>query len=69
MSRCRDEAAGRQGYRATINTTGSLVMQSERVGSQTMLSQIVQMVAHGAAVQGSDAAAWPTRSPAGSCSW
>lgn len=30
---------------ATINTAGSLVMQSERVGSQTMLSQIVQMVA------------------------
>ncbi|WP_082568226.1 copper-translocating P-type ATPase [Pelomonas sp. Root1217] len=30
---------------ATINTSGSLVMQSERVGSQTMLSQIVQMVA------------------------
>jgi Cu+-exporting ATPase len=30
---------------ATLNTTGSLVMQSERVGSQTMLSQIVQMVA------------------------
>jgi Cu+-exporting ATPase len=30
---------------ATINTTGALVMQAERVGSQTMLSQIVQMVA------------------------
>lgn len=30
---------------ATINTTGSLTMRSERVGSQTMLSQIVQMVA------------------------
>lgn len=30
---------------ATINTSGSLVMRSERVGSQTMLSQIVQMVA------------------------
>jgi P-type Cu+ transporter len=30
---------------ATLNTSGSLVMQSERVGSQTMLSQIVQMVA------------------------
>ncbi|WP_404667311.1 copper-transporting P-type ATPase [Roseateles asaccharophilus] len=29
---------------ATINTSGSLVMRSERVGSQTMLSQIVQMV-------------------------
>jgi Cu+-exporting ATPase len=30
---------------ATINTTGTLVMRSEKVGSQTMLSQIVQMVA------------------------
>ncbi len=30
---------------ATINTSGSLVVRSEKVGSQTMLSQIVQMVA------------------------
>lgn len=30
---------------ATLNTSGSLVMRSEKVGSQTMLSQIVQMVA------------------------
>jgi Cu+-exporting ATPase len=30
---------------ATQNTSGSLTMRSERVGSQTMLSQIVQMVA------------------------
>nr|WP_235953500.1 copper-translocating P-type ATPase [Noviherbaspirillum galbum] len=30
---------------ATINTSGSLVMRSEKVGSQTMLAQIVQMVA------------------------
>jgi len=30
---------------ATINGSGSLVMRSEKVGSQTMLSQIVQMVA------------------------
>ena len=30
---------------ATINSSGTLVMKSERVGSQTMLSQIVQMVA------------------------
>jgi Cu+-exporting ATPase len=30
---------------ATMNTSGSLVMRSERVGAQTMLSQIVQMVA------------------------
>ncbi|MBB6094985.1 Cu+-exporting ATPase [Povalibacter uvarum] len=29
---------------ATINTSGSLTMRSERVGSQTVLSQIVQMV-------------------------
>lgn len=30
---------------ATMNTSGSLTMRSERVGSQTVLSQIVQMVA------------------------
>nr|WP_315204483.1 heavy metal translocating P-type ATPase [uncultured Albidiferax sp.] len=29
---------------ATLNTTGALTMQAERVGSGTMLSQIVQMV-------------------------
>nr|WP_264158757.1 MULTISPECIES: heavy metal translocating P-type ATPase [Noviherbaspirillum] len=31
---------------ATINTSGSLVMRADKVGSQTMLSQIVQMVAN-----------------------
>jgi Cu+-exporting ATPase len=30
---------------ATLNTSGSLVMRSEKVGSQTVLAQIVQMVA------------------------
>ncbi len=30
---------------ATVNTSGSLIMKAEVVGSQTMLSQIVQMVA------------------------
>lgn len=30
---------------ATLNTSGTLVMRSERVGSATMLAQIVQMVA------------------------
>src|SRR5690606_41041968 len=28
-----------------MNTSGSLIMRSERVGSQTVLAQIVQMVA------------------------
>jgi Cu+-exporting ATPase len=40
MKRPGDKAIG-----ATINTTGSLVMRSERVGAQTMLAQIVQLVA------------------------
>jgi Cu+-exporting ATPase len=30
---------------ATVNTTGSFVMRAERVGSETMLARIVQMVA------------------------
>ncbi|MFM6828876.1 MAG: heavy metal translocating P-type ATPase [Novosphingobium sp.] len=30
---------------ATLNTNGSLIMRSEKVGARTMLSQIVQMVA------------------------
>lgn len=30
---------------ATLNTTGSLIIRSERVGSQTVLAQIVQLVA------------------------
>ncbi len=37
--------AGDKVIGATINTSGALVMRSEKVGSQTMLSQIVQMVA------------------------
>ena len=30
---------------ASLNTTGAMVMRSEKVGAQTLLSQIVQMVA------------------------
>jgi len=37
--------AGDKVIGATINSSGSLVMRSERVGAQTMLAQIVQMVA------------------------
>ncbi|HEY3554140.1 MAG TPA: copper-translocating P-type ATPase, partial [Casimicrobiaceae bacterium] len=37
--------AGARVIGATINGTGSLVMRAEKIGSQTVLSQIVQMVA------------------------
>jgi Cu+-exporting ATPase len=40
MKKAGDKVIG-----ATFNTSGSLVIRSEKVGSQTMLSQIVQMVA------------------------
>jgi Cu+-exporting ATPase len=40
MKRVGDKLIG-----ATLNTTGALVMRSERVGSQTVLAGIVQMVA------------------------
>lgn len=36
---------GDQVIGATMNMNGSLVMRSEKVGSSTVLSQIVQMVA------------------------
>jgi Cu+-exporting ATPase len=37
--------AGDKVVGATLNGTGSLIMRAERVGSETMLAQIVQMVA------------------------
>jgi Cu+-exporting ATPase len=40
-----EKVAGDRVIGATVNGTGSLVMQAERVGSETLLSQIVQMVA------------------------
>lgn len=39
MKRAGDRVIG-----ATLNTSGSLIMRSEKVGAQTVLSQIVQMV-------------------------
>jgi len=39
------KTAGGRVIGATINGTGSLVMRAERIGSQTVLAQIVQMVA------------------------
>jgi Cu+-exporting ATPase len=40
-----EKVAGAKVIGATQNGTGSLVMRAERVGSQTMLAQIVQLVA------------------------
>lgn len=40
-----EKTAGDKVIGGTVNGTGSFVMQAERVGSETMLAQIVQMVA------------------------
>ena len=40
-----EKHAGERVIGATVNGTGSLVMRAERVGSETLLSRIVQMVA------------------------
>lgn len=40
-----EKRPGDQVIGATINGTGSIVMEAERVGSETLLAQIVQMVA------------------------
>jgi Cu+-exporting ATPase len=40
-----EKTAGDEVIGATINGTGSLVMEARRVGAETMLSQIVEMVA------------------------
>jgi Cu+-exporting ATPase len=40
-----EKVAGARLIGVTINGTGSLVMRAEKIGSQTVLSQIVQMVA------------------------
>ncbi len=39
-----EKSAGRRVIGATVNGNGSLVIEAERVGSETMLAQIVQMV-------------------------
>jgi Cu+-exporting ATPase len=43
-----EKAAGSKVTGATVNQTGSFVMRAERVGSDTLLAQIVQMVAEAA---------------------
>ena len=40
-----EKAAGAKVSGGTVNTTGGIVMRAERVGSETMLAQIVNLVA------------------------
>jgi len=44
-NRSGEKAPGSKVTGATVNGTGSFVMQAERVGSDTLLAQIVHMVA------------------------
>jgi len=46
---------------ATINGTGTLIMKAERVGSETMLARIIQMVAEASAA-GRPSKNWPIAS-------
>ena len=50
----------------TLNSTGSFVMRAEKVGRDTLLAQIVQMVARRSAAARRSSGS-PIRSPAGSC--
>ncbi len=45
----------------TVNGTGGLVMRAERVGAETMLARIVQMVSEAQRTR-ARSSAWPTRS-------
>ena len=61
-----EKRAGDKVTGGTVNGTGSFVMRAERVGSDTMLAQIVRMVAEAQRTR-APIQRWPTRSPAGSC--
>ena len=50
----------------TLNQSGSFILRAERVGSDTVLARIVQMVARRSA-RARRSSAWPTSSRAGSC--
>ena len=62
-----DEAAGDEVIGATINTTGSFVMRATRVGRDTALARIVELVAARAGLQGADPAPRRPRSARCSC--
>ncbi len=41
-----DKSPGAQVSTGTINTTGSVIMEAERVGDETVLAQIIRLVSH-----------------------
>jgi Cu+-exporting ATPase len=51
----------------TLNQSGSFVMRAEKIGRDTLLARIVQMVRRRRAARRSSAS--PIGSPAGSCHW
>ena len=59
--------AGAKVIGGTLNQSGGFVMRAEKVGRDTMLSQIVQMVAEAQRSRARRSSGWPIRSPAGSC--
>ena len=62
-----EKDAGAKVIGGTLNGSGSFVMRAEKVGRDTMLAQIVQMVARGAALARADPAAGRPGRRAGSC--
>ena len=51
-----------------MNETGGFVMRADKVGRDTMLAQIVQMVAEAQRSRARSSVS-PIRCPAGSCRW
>ncbi|SPU46317.1 Copper-transporting P-type ATPase [Brevundimonas diminuta] len=58
--------AGARVIAGSLNKTGSFVMRADKVGADTLLAQIVQMVAQ-AQRSRAPSSAWPIWCPAGSC--
>ena len=62
-----EKAPGDKVTGATVNATGTFVMRAERVGSDTLLAQIVRHGRRSAALARADPRPWPIPFPAGSC--
>jgi Cu+-exporting ATPase len=58
--------AGDRGIGGTVNVGGTFVLRAERVGSETLLAQIVRLVSRRSGA-GRPSSAWPIASRRGSC--